>query len=56
MTNWRNFLTLKKFEDVAFPRDSEEFLINDKRYQSMKENLTEEEETIVKQAATTILG
>ena len=56
MTKGRNLLTLKKFEDVAFLRYSEEFLINDKWYQSMKENLTEEEETIVKQAATTILG
>ena len=42
--------------DVVCFRDSVEFIINDKWYESKKENITEAAESIVKRAAKIILG
>ena len=50
------FAELQGKTDVVCFRDSAEFIINDKWYENKKENITEEAERIVKQAAKIILG
>ena len=50
------FAEIQGKTDVVCFRDSAEFLLNDKWYESKKENVTEEAERIVKQAAKILLG
>ena len=50
------FAELQGKTSVVYFRDSAEFLLNDKCHQSKKDNVAEEAERIVKQAAKIILG